>query len=323
MHEAVSLVAEGIYQIRLPLPFELRIVQSYLLADDGGWTVVDAGLNHPPSRAVWQEVLRTLGVGWGQIRRIVLTHAHPDHYGAAGWLQEQSGAPVLLSAGEQAFARRTWAADASSEQAIQAMFRQHGLADELAEHVAEDIRRLRAATWPAPVWQTLEPDSALRIGPRSFRTVATPGHSEGHLALYCAEQRLMLCGDTVLGKISPNISLWPDGPPDPLGDFLATLERLAQLPVELGLPGHGPLLRLFAARLDELRVHHAARLELIALRARRGATAAAICSSVFQVDQLSTHQLRFALAETLAHLEHLVRAGRLERVAGQPTIYRG
>jgi len=323
MHEAVSEVAAGIYQIRLPLPFELRIVQSYLLADGAGWTVVDAGLNHAPSREVWQAALDALGVGWGQIRRIVLTHAHPDHYGAAGWLQERSGAPVLLAPEEQAFALRTWAAGASSERAIQTMFHLHGLPTELAGQIAEDIQRLRRATWPAPAWQTLEPGAALQIGPRSFVTVPTPGHSDGHLALYCAEQRLMLCGDTVLGKITPNISLWPDGRPNPLRDFLETLDRLAGLPVELGLPGHGPLLRDFAGRLRELRQHHGARLELIAGRARGGATAFAICSSVFPVDQLSTHQLRFAMAETLAHLEYLVSTGRLERDAGQPIRYRG
>ncbi|HEU4328544.1 MAG TPA: MBL fold metallo-hydrolase [Roseiflexaceae bacterium] len=323
MDEAVSEVAAGIYQIRLPLPFALRSVNTYLLRDGTGWTLVDAGLNHAPSRALWEAALGQLGVAPASVQRIVLTHAHPDHYGAAGWLQERSGAPVLLSPGEQAFARRMWRGEGAGERAIVALFSRHGLPGALAAQVADDIARLRAQTQPAPEWDTIDAGDTLLAGGRRFEAIATPGHSEGHLAFFCADERLMLCGDTVLTKITPNIGRWPEGPPDPLADFLTTLERLERLPVDLALPGHGPLIRNFAERLGELRAHHKARLDQMEQIARPGATAFAVCSSVFQVDQLSTHQLRFALAETLAHLEHLVGVGRLERVEDDPVRYKG
>ncbi len=323
MDEAVSEVAAGIYQIRLPLPFALRSVNTYLLRDGAGWALVDAGLNHAPSRALWEASLEQLGVAWASIRRIVLTHAHPDHYGAAGWIQERCGAPVLLSPGEQAFAQRMWRGEGAGDRAIVALFGRHGLPGASAAQVADDIARLRAQTQPAPEWATIDAGDTLLIGSRRFEAIATPGHSEGHLAFFCADERLMLCGDTVLTKITPNIGRWPEGPPDPLADFLATLGQLERLPVDLALPGHGPLIRSFAERLGQLRTHHEDRLTLMERIARPGATAFAVCSSVFQIDQLSTHQLRFALAETLAHLEYLVGTGRLERVEDDPVRYQG
>ncbi|GAB4191147.1 MAG: MBL fold metallo-hydrolase [Roseiflexaceae bacterium] len=305
------------------MPFALRNVNTYLLRDGAGWTLVDAGLNHAPNRALWATALEQLGIAWTAIRRIVLTHAHPDHYGAAGWLQERTGAPVLLSPGEQAFAQRMWRSEGSGEAAIIGLFGRHGLPVDLAAQVAGDIARLRAETQPAPVWGTIDAGDTLLVAGRRFEAIATPGHSEGHLVFFCAAERLMLCGDTVLTKITPNISRWPDGAVNPLADFLATLDLLAQLPVELALPGHGPLIRSFAGRLGELRAHHDTRLAHMEQIAWGGATAFAVCSSVFQVDQLSTHQLRFALAETLAHLEYLVSAGRLERVEGELVRYQG
>jgi glyoxylase-like metal-dependent hydrolase (beta-lactamase superfamily II) len=174
----------------------------------------------------------------------------------------------------------------------------------------------RAMTLPWPVTSAIEPGVSLQIGARSFHVIATPGHSDQHLAFYCAEERLLLCGDAVLIKITPNISLWPHGRPDPLADFLHSLDLLAALHVDLALPGHGPLIRAFGERLAELRAHHHERLGIMEQATGDGATAFSICTAVFPITALSPHQLRFAMAETLAHLEYLVGVGRLERAGG-------
>jgi glyoxylase-like metal-dependent hydrolase (beta-lactamase superfamily II) len=190
---------------------------------------------------------------------------------------------------------------------------------DLAEQVRQSMAETRAMTLPWPATSVIEPDEALQIGARRFEVIAAPGHSDQHLVFYCAQERLLLCGDAVLIKITPNISLWPHGRPNPLADFLQSLDRLAALKVDLALPGHGPLIRAFGERLDELRVHHHERLAVIEQAVGGGATAFAVCTAVFPTTVLSPHQLRFAMAETLAHLEYLVNVGRLERDAG---IYR-
>lgn len=319
--EAVVPVAEGIYQVRLPLPFALRIVNCYLLRDGGGWAIVDSGLNYPPGQAAWQAAFDALAIRPEAITRIILTHAHPDHYGMAGWLAERSGAPVLLSPVEQAFAERVWGSDMVYS-AIVAFFQQHGMPPDLIEAVRAQMATLRPMTRPHPPTTALPPGAQLTIGGRAFLAIETPGHSDGHLVFYCADERLLLCGDTVLTKITPNISLWPHGRPDPLADFLQTLEQLGQLDVDLALPGHGPLITTFGKRLAELRAHHDERLRAVERAAADGATAFAVCTAIFPTEQLSAHQIRFAMAEALAHLEYLVGIGRVERVERELVSYR-
>ena len=312
-------VAEGIFQVQLPLPFPLRIVHSYVLRDGDGWTIIDTGINYSAGRAAWQAALAELKIAPQAIRRIILTHAHPDHYGMAGWLAEQSSAPVQLAPLEQEFVRTVWHAGAANEQAIVDFFQSHGMPAELAEQVRHSTAETRAMTLPWPATSVIEPGESLQIGARRFRVIATPGHSDQHLVFYCAEERLLLCGDAVLIKITPNISLWPHGRPDPLADYLQSLDRLAALPVDLALPGHGPLIRAFGERLTELRAHHHERLEIMEQVTGGGAAAFSICTAVFPTSALSPHQLRFAMAETLAHVEYLVGVGRLARDSG---IYR-
>jgi glyoxylase-like metal-dependent hydrolase (beta-lactamase superfamily II) len=309
-------VAEGIFQVQLPLPFPLRIVHSYVLRDGDSWAIIDTGINYPAGRAAWQAALAELEIAPKTIRRIILTHAHPDHYGMAGWLAEQSGASVQLAPLEQEFARTVWHAGAANEQAIVDFFRAHGMPAELAEQVRHSMAETRAMTLPWPATSLIDPSTSIQIGARRFQVIATPGHSDQHLVFYCAEERLLLCGDAVLIKITPNISLWPHGRPDPLADYLQSLDRLAALPVDLALPGHGPLIRAFGERLAELRTHHYERLEVMEQATGGGATAFSICAALFPTTALSPHQLRFAMAETLAHLEYLVGVGRLVRDDG-------
>jgi glyoxylase-like metal-dependent hydrolase (beta-lactamase superfamily II) len=315
--EELTPITDDVYQLRLPLPFALNSVNCYLLRGDSGWTLIDTGLNLPPARAAWQQAFDTLQIGPGQVTRLVLTHTHPDHYGLAGWLQEQWSVPVWLSRREAQFARQVWQEEDLPAE-VPDLFELGGAPAEVGQAVAAGTDQIRAVVRPHPArLDYLEPGMTLDIGRRRFEVLLAPGHADGQLIFYDPADRLLLCADHVLAHISPNISRWPLGEPDPLGQYLNSLAELKQLPVRLALPGHGPLISTWAERLVELQAHHVERLAATRQAVEpEGSTPYEVCTRLFESQSLSAHEMRFALAETLAHLEYLAERGQLRREQG-------
>src|SRR5262249_7630734 len=196
------------------------------------------------------------------------------------------GGWVVVGEVEEAVGGRVWGGGEPVIQAIATLFHQHGMPGDLIAAVQDQMAVLRPMTRPMAETTALEPGARLRIGAREFLAIPTPGHSDGHLAFYCVEERLLLCGDTVLVKITPDISLWPHGRPNPLADFMCTLDELGRIEVDQVLPGHGPLISAFGQRLAELRAHHHERLSAMQQAAGDGATAFAVCTRIFPTDQL-------------------------------------
>jgi len=320
-------VAEAIFQVRLPLPFALNHVNCYLLDDGDGWTMLDTGLHWPAAEAAWQQAMQALGILPTEIRRILLTHAHPDHVGMAGYFQQLTGAPVFVGAQEQAVIERVWIQDSWREAAALDFWQRAGLDDALCAIVIEQVGQLRQQTMPHPTdFAVLDPAQEVLMGGRHFQPIVAPGHSDGQLIFYSASDRLLLCGDQVLGKISPNIGLWPGGATQPLHAYLHSLARLEELPVDLALPGHGAPILGWQARIAALQSHHAERLaamQQVVAAQQDGATALMVAQAIFNFARFSKHEIRFAVAESLAHLVYLVAEGRLrtEEIAGQSRYF--
>ncbi len=319
----ITAVAPNIYQLRLPLPFALNHVNVYLLRDQRGWTIVDTGLHTPAAEAAWQAALTELSIAPRQIHTIVLTHFHPDHFGMAGWLHQRSGAPVLLSPREIELASEVWIHRADHDDPSIHHFLRHGMPAELVRKVVGAIADLRAATRPHPPLTPLPAGAWLMMGDRQMRAIHAPGHSDGQLIFYAPADRLALVGDQVLLKISPHIGVWPESEPDPLRKYLASLDELAGLEVDLALPGHGKPITAWRERLCELLDHHRERLEVMLAAVRAGAeTAFAVAQRAFDVDRFTPHEARFAIAETIAHLDLLVADGLIERHDDELVRYR-
>ncbi|MBI1258896.1 MAG: MBL fold metallo-hydrolase [Chloroflexi bacterium] len=313
--DALIQVAEGIYQVQLPLPFALRIVNCYLLDNgDQTWTILDTGLNYAEDQEVWQSILAALSLQPQQIRQIVLTHAHPDHFGLAGWFQEMSGAPVRLSQREADSARAFWGDANDRYRTMTAQMRLAAVPDDLFEPIMTGLGFLLEMTKPHPTeLDFIAPGAAVAMGGRTFRAILAPGHSDGQLMFYDAADRLLLSGDHVLMKITPNIGLWPESEAHPLQRFLASLNEVQALDVRLALPGHRALITDWRGRIDEIVAHHEERLEHTLDAVGDGATAYQIAGQLFDFQRLSVHEMRFALVEALAHLDYLIERGAVRQ----------
>jgi glyoxylase-like metal-dependent hydrolase (beta-lactamase superfamily II) len=306
------ILQEGWIQIKVPVPFSLRWVNSYLLPEESGYTLIDPGLRTEAALGVWMDVMQDLGLAWTDIKRIVLTHQHPDHYGLAGYVQERSGAPVYMTRQAHAYAVRLWGAESSFSEELHALYADHGMPAEHRAAIAENLETFVEMVTPQPSVTYFEPGSSMALGGLEWELIDAPGHAKGQVCFYQKDRQWMICGDQVLPHITPNVSVVPGEGGDPLNDFLVSLEQLKSYEVKLAFPGHRDPFSNFEGRITELQQHHERRLDkMVAMLAEEPRTAYHMCEALFG-SRLNgnAHQLRFAMSETLAHLVYLENCGR-------------
>ena len=307
-------VAPGIRRLTFALPLGIDHVHCYLVRrETGGWMLVDTGLGLPDAGERWERALAELAE---PVELIFVTHFHPDHVGGAAVVAELTGAPVLQGRLDHGQCVRAWGSPDARGQSVQHSLEQ-GMPRDEAEAAADYHDRLAAAVQFLPDPRLVDPGDSVD----GWDVLHLPGHADGHLALL--RDGVLVVGDALLGDITPNVGIYPGSSPDPLADYLASLECIAKLVPRLALPGHGPAIQDPANRAAETLGHHRERLEdaLTSLDSRPQ-TAYEVSLALFP-DALQPPLRRMALAESLAHLEHLARRGQIERVAGGPaTTYR-
>lgn len=313
----------GIVRIKVPVPFPLQWVNAYVLRDEDGYVIVDPGLNTEQARELWLEVLTELKIEPQQIRKTVLTHHHPDHYGLAGWMQELTDCEVYLSPAGHALVKRLWGEGETLTDELCALFAEHGLPQDKHLLMVEHMKGFVPLVSPQPAEvMYLEEGDVWRAGDLSFRTISVSGHAYRHLIFLDEQHRLMLCGDHVLPRISPNISYLPDEDPDPLHSYLQGLDELAACgELSAVYPGHRDPFRDLTGRVNELKAHHERRLQQTTELLQQPTTAYEVCQAMFG-ERLSIHQLRFAMSETIAHLVYLQRRQYIRAdKRGDTTVY--
>lgn len=301
-------IVSGVSLLRIAVPGPLRHVNCYLLADHGGTVVVDTGMDTPDARAAWAALSEL------RVVRVIGTHFHPDHIGLAGWLCERHGATLAMTRGEWLTARLLIAdARDAVPDAVIAWWRNAGWTDEQVAHASRrgwaGFRRIVA---PMPLGYTrLQDGDRLGVGNADWRVVVGSGHSPEHACLLDEHRGILLAGDQVLPRISPNVSLGVTEPEaDPLGEWFASIERLRLLdPDLLVLPGHGDPFRGLHPRLEQMRDEHRDRLD--ALQTWLGEPRRAIdCFEILFRRPVGSDMLGMATGEALAHLRRLEREGR-------------
>jgi glyoxylase-like metal-dependent hydrolase (beta-lactamase superfamily II) len=312
-------VRPGIFWARLALPFRLNHVNIYFVEDGAGLALIDTGIDNELSRAAWEALLAGPLAG-RKLTRIIATHFHPDHIGLAGWLCERFDLELAMSHTEYLMALNIRLdPSALKSEPYRSFYRSHGLSEESTEILlGNGLQYLRMVSPPPRTFSRVTVEDRIVIGVRTFEAMTGAGHSPEQVMLYSAEDNLLLCGDQVLAKISPNVSVEamdPDG--DPLGLYLRSLEKLKRtLPEDvLVLPGHNLPFVGLGVRADELAAHHEARCMAIVEACRvQPQTVADLVPVIFGRRIDDPHQLVFAFGEALAHVNLMIRAGAVRVV---------
>jgi glyoxylase-like metal-dependent hydrolase (beta-lactamase superfamily II) len=338
-------IVPGIFQMQLPLPFtpvgdmslgeSLSQTNVYLIQGSTGWLLVDAGWDDPKNREIIKEGLQERGSDFKDISKIVITHSHLDHFGLAGELQEISGARLLLHQGERRFVEPKGLKAGTILKEMKEWLSRNGT----PAHETAKLQRLSEGemTFISPVFPDVvsftgkvgSPDIFLSGGEMidaglfHFEVLWTPGHSPGHICLYDQTKKLLISGDHVLSRITPEIGLNPFSSLNPLGDYTRSLKGLKELEVELVLPGHEDYFTDLGRRIDELIQHHERRKEdIIEVLKANPQVAYTIAMKIPWMPQkggkaweeLDHWGHRMALMETLAHLNLLQEEERVRKI---------
>ncbi|MGI5822895.1 MAG: MBL fold metallo-hydrolase [Dethiobacteria bacterium] len=320
----IEKILPGIFRIELPLPdLSLQAVNTYLLKGKKRSLLIDSGMNRRECQEALGAALRELDVSLKDVD-FFITHLHEDHFGLAPVLAAATS-KIYINAPEAAFwgvpgrwkegfthGKRNGFPAAEVDKFIRET--PEFLKDLPLEEMKDAVRAFIQQQEPRGRIQICGEGETFNIGAYALQSIMTPGHSSGHLCLYEPQRKLLFAGDHILETITPAIFLWPGEDRNPLREYLASLDKVAGLDVDLVLPGHRRTFKDHPGRILELKKHHLQREQEIATvlgaDGRSGKNALEIASQVSwnipqPWGQFTTELKWMALAETLAHLKYM------------------
>lgn len=309
-------IEPGVVWLRMPLPFALDHINLWLLADRGGWVIVDTGAGTDDSRAIWDRTLNRF-VGRAPVERVIVTHLHPDHVGNAGWLCDRLGATLWMTR-EEYMLCRVLVADTGRPAPAEGKAFYHG-----AGFPPEAMQRYEkmfgmfgryVASMPES-YRRIKDRDRIEIGDRSWEIVVGRGHSPEHACLFDEKNNVLIAGDQLLPTISSNIGVYPTEPEaDPLADWLSSLKQVeTRVPDDvLVLPAHGRPFRGAHARLEQLQREHETALSKLLDMCREPQRAVDVFPALFR-SRVRESTYVMAAGESIAHLNYLRNQGRIER----------
>lgn len=301
----VTEVADGVLWVRLPMGGRLNHINVWVLRDGDGWTVVDTGLFREDVQACWNSVFAN-HLGGRPVTRVIATHLHGDHTGLAGWLTQKWKCDLWMSRADF-FMCKVMAADGPSdvpEDAIR-FYRRAGFTEDRLNRYRQRFGQFGANISPLPAgFQRITEGQYLDIGGREWRALIGHGHAPEHVCLYCPELKVIIGGDQILPRITPNVSVQPSEPnANPLRDFINTCDRFRELlpPNLLVLPAHESLYHGVHERLTELIDWHEVALEKLYKMCVEPKRAVDVFPALFK-SRITDMSFFPATGEAIAHL---------------------
>lgn len=296
----------GITPVRIDLPFRLNHVNCFLAEGADGWTIIDTGLHDEKTAARWDELIRDK-----KVTDLLITHYHPDHFGYAGGLQEKTGARVSMTKADAESGVHVWERDFIMN--IRRNYISAGIPEKTAIEMTSNTESFTERVTPYPkINHYFQEGEKVAIGRYEYEVIFTPGHSDGLVVFYCKEKNVLLSTDHILPRITPNIAYWFHGIDNPLGAYMESLKKVRRLDADFVIPCHGEPFHGANQRIDEILEHHDSRLAKTLDAVGDEANIYEVCGRLFN-RELNIHETRFALGETIAHLEYLRHEGEVIR----------
>lgn len=317
-------IADGVYWARFAMPMALNHINLWLLEDGDGWAVVDTCLDIPDARATWERLFAGFLQG-RRITRVICTHMHPDHVGLAGWLSARFDC-ALWMAREEFLMCRAMAGDTGRQAPDVAIrfYRAAGYDEAQLEQYRTIFGNFGRAIAPLPdSFRRLVDRETLTIGDRYWQVIIGRGHSPEHATLYCPALKLLISGDQVLPRISPNVSVFPTEPEgDPLHEWLRSSARLGEILPEdlLVLPAHEAPFYGLHTRLNQIIDGHRTSLDQLFAYLTQPRRAIDCFPALFK-RELSGMSLGLATGETLAHLNCLLGQRSITRTTDAQGVH--
>ncbi|MBL4673165.1 MAG: MBL fold metallo-hydrolase [Arenicella sp.] len=304
-------VVDGVYWLRVPLPIALDHINLWILRDGDGWTLVDSGYDAQICKDVWETVFDGF-LTPESVKKIIITHFHPDHIGLASWLALRCDCPILISEGEYRHYQSIINRDPLEfMQEASAFVSEMGYSPEMVEKfvsfMGSDDKPAESRVQPE-MCQFIKDGDIIDIDGRDWQVISGNGHSPEHACLYCEELNTMISGDQSIARISSNVSVYPSNRhKDPLGDWLSSCQKLIDsLPADtLMLPAHQEPFRGNTDRMQQLIDDHHAQLNRLRLAVDAPISPVEARAVLFN-RELNVIETLLATGETLAHLNYLM-----------------
>ena len=308
-------VANGVYWLRMPLPFALNHINLWLLEDDIGWTIVDTGINTPACKELWQQVFDK-HLNNKPVHQLIVTHLHPDHVGLAGWLCDVWGLELQMSRTDYLTCRVLMSdtGKAAPKAAID-FYQRAGVTDEQLASYQTKFGGYGYSLYTMPdSFVRLQDGNSVTMAGHQWELIVGRGHAPEHVCLLSPELNIFISGDQLLPTISSNISVWPTEPhSDPLKDWLDSCTMLQQrIPADvLVLPSHGQVFFGAHKRLQRLIDGHEKSLVKLLEACQQPQRNVDLFSYLFR-RPINDDVLTLAVGETQAHLNYLVSKNKLQ-----------
>lgn len=312
-------IAEDVLWLRLPLPMALNHVNLYAFYDSNGWTLIDSGMNTEAVRQIMPKLM--VGPLEGlPIKRVILTHHHPDHVGMAGWFQTQYDAEILATQTAWLMARML-TLDVQDKPSFESLefYRRAGVpADMMTKYEARRPFNFADCVHPIPLgFRRIKEGDELQFGGQTWRVHIGHGHAPSHATFWSEDSSMVVGGDQFLADITPNIGVYPTEPEaNPLAEWLDSCKKFQEIAADqLVLPGHKKPFTGLRLRLEQLIDNHLSALERIKKRLLASATTHDILEPLFK-RQIHENDYGMAIVEAVAHMNWLHQAGVVQRNLG-------